>query len=41
MELLPAFAFLLGAGYLVYRLARLDAQIEHLKKRIEDLNGSE
>jgi|ETNvirnome_2_130_1030620.scaffolds.fasta_scaffold228535_1 hypothetical protein len=41
MELLPAFAFFMGAAYLVYRLARLDTQIERLKKRIEDLDGSE
>ena len=41
MELLPALAFFIGAGYLVYRLAKLDAEINRLKTKIEDLNGEE
>jgi hypothetical protein len=41
MELLPALAFLIGAGYLVYRLAKLDIEISRLKAKIEDLNGKE
>jgi len=41
MDLLPAFAFFIGAAYLVYRLARLDTQISRLKKRIEELDGKE
>ena len=41
MELLPALAFFTGAGYLVYRLAKLDTEISRLKAKIEDLSGEE
>ena len=41
MEFLPALAFFIGAFYLVYRLAKLDAEINRLKTKIEDLNGEE
>jgi hypothetical protein len=41
MELLPALAFFIGAGSLVYRLARLDAEIERLKRKIESHNAQE
>ena len=41
MEFLPALTFFIGAGYLVYRLARLDIEISRLKAKIEDLNGKE
>jgi len=39
MELLPAFAFFVGATYLVYRLRQIDREISRLKRQLEDYNA--
>ena len=41
MELLPALAFFIGASYLVYRLRKLDIEINKLKKKLGERNGKE
>lgn len=39
MEFIPAFAFFIGAAYLVYRLRQIDSQIIRIKRKLEDTDG--